>query len=170
MGDLVEQIAAFVVASGLLGLLFGILIGRTTQRGRVDRGPASGSSTTGPGRRRSLAGPDLPVHERVVVRPDLTLYRENERLRDRLVTLRARLDALEADLSVRTDGTATRAAVLPHEAEGDVVAGSVTDAPLVDPSTPTGANAGPAPRHLAPRGEHPSGFQRALRWRQRARA
>ena len=80
MRDLVGQIAAFVVLSGLLGLGFGVLVGRATHRGRGVR-----------------VVQERVVQERVLVRTDVSLYRENEQLRDRVVALRARVDLLEAD-------------------------------------------------------------------------
>ncbi len=57
---------------------FGIFIGRATQRGR---------------HRVDLSHP--VVQERVLVRPDVELFAENERLRDRLVAARARIESLE---------------------------------------------------------------------------
>lgn len=57
---------------------FGVFIGRATQRGR---------------HRVNLSHP--VVQERILVRPDVELFAENERLRDRLVAARARIESLE---------------------------------------------------------------------------
>ena len=76
--DVAVQILALIIASGLLGMGFGIFIGRATQRGR---------------HRVDLSHP--VVQERILVRPDVELFAENERLRDRLVAARARIESLE---------------------------------------------------------------------------
>ena len=84
--DVAKQIILFVVTSSLVGLGFGVFIGRATLR-----------------RHRRGIDPRHPIfQERVLVQPDVALFAENERLRDRLVTARARIEDLEAALPVPT--------------------------------------------------------------------
>ena len=124
--DVATQIILFVVTSSLVGLAFGVLIGRATLR-----------------RWRRGIDPSHPiVQERVLVQPDVALFAENERLRDRLVAARARIVQLES----------TRPIAAPLVASNEVATGPVTT--TTSSTTGTGKSRG---RKASPGGSTDTG-------------